>query len=122
MDGLQSTPMWYKGKKRVQEIIVRAKGTDDEHYDGGESRSTTDEKESPSLEYLTGSDAANVINEEDQAALALVSLSGKDWEIRTLGRVVEINESWAGTVELQETEDEGEKDGPTAKRMRRASL
>jgi hypothetical protein len=111
MDGLQSTPMWYKGKKRVQEMIVRARGTDDEHYDGGESRSTTDEKESPSLEYVP--------NEEDQAALALVSLSGKDWEIRTFGRVVEINESRAGTVELQEMEDEG---GPMAKRIRRASM
>jgi hypothetical protein len=63
-----------------------------------------------------------VANEEDQAALALVSLSGKDWEIRTLGRVVEINESGACAVELQETEDEGEKDGPIAKRVRRASM
>ena len=119
MDGLQSTPMWYKGKKRVQELIVRARGTDDEHYDGGESRSTTDEQESPSLDYLPGS---HVPDEEDQAALALVSLSGKDWEIGALGRVIEINESRAGTVELQETVDEGEKDGPMAKRMRRASM
>jgi hypothetical protein len=107
--------MWYKGKKRVQEVIVRARGTDDEHYDGGESGSTTDEKESPSLEYLTGVDVAN---EEDQAAMALVSLSGKDWEIRTMGRVVEINETRAGSVELQETEG----DGPMAKRIRRASM
>jgi hypothetical protein len=111
--------MWYKGKKRVQEVIVRARGTDDEQYDGGESRSTTDEKESPSLEYLARGDVAN---EEDQAALALVNLSGKDWEIRTMGRVVEINENRAGTIELQETDDEGEKDGPMAKRMRRASM
>jgi hypothetical protein len=118
--------MWWKGKKRAQEMIVRARGVDDEHYDGGESRCTTDEKESPSvvgvsMEYITGSD---VPDEEDQAAFALVSLSGKDWEIRTLGRVVEINESEtrASTVELQETDEEGEKDGPRAKRVRRASM